>query len=124
MLNGLIGLPYERGGRGPSAFDCAGLVVELQRRRGTIVAAPPTGLSGISDMFAMARILSAQWRRLPNAQAWSVVYFPTVAHLGTMIDGRNFIHAAEDVGSVHISSLDDGFWKRKLRLFYTPEVLR
>jgi hypothetical protein len=44
-LNGLLGLPWQRGAAGPQAYDCWGLVVEVERalfgRTLPMIAEPP-----------------------------------------------------------------------------------
>lgn len=120
----LIGVPYVIGGRGPCAYDCAGLVLEMQRRHGRKLHIPETGDSKLSDHRAMRLILGADWlllyETLSGPPAGSVVFFPNDAHVGTMIDSRRFLHTTSDIGYALVESLTSPFWSRKRREFWTP----
>lgn len=53
-LDDLLGKPWKRGARGPDAYDCWGLVWEVQRRFGRslpTVDDPPTSLMGVAKLF-------------------------------------------------------------------------
>lgn len=119
MLSDLIGLPYELGGRGPTAYDCAGLVMEMQRRQGLPGGIPDTGDSKMSDHLTMRRVLQAAWREIEQPEPGCIVFFASDAHVGTMIDdGVRFLHTSSLRGSALIELLDGPLWLRKRRLFY------
>ncbi len=96
----LLGLPFERGGRGPHAFDCYGLVVEMFRRAGCVVPdfESPGTLEEIEDLVASA---SARWRRVPIGTPGAVVTFRVDgygAHVGYALGGDRFLHAWDATG--------------------------
>lgn len=53
-LGDLLGKPWKRGAHGPDAYDCWGLVWEVQRRYGVglpMVEDPPNTLMGVAKLF-------------------------------------------------------------------------
>ena len=123
-IEDLIGVPYRVGGRGPADYDCAGLVIELQARQGRILRIPDTGETRLSDHLAMRHVLRLKWRELRFVYPGCIVFFPSQAHVGTMIDARRFLHTTSEMGAACIEDLAAPRWKRARRSFYTPEVQR
>ncbi len=120
VIADLIGKPYRIGGRGPDAFDCAGLVLEVQRRLGRTIEIPETPGEKAAQYTSMLRILGQHWRSLERPEPGSVVFFETQAHVGTVLDATRFLHTEEDFGGVLIESLGSPRWWRAGRSFWVP----
>jgi len=116
-VDDLIGKPFLRGGRGPDAYDCAGLVVEVMRRRGINLTIPDTPAAESDQLTAMRAILATQWVDVPRAFAGCVVFFKP-QHVAVMLSPTRFIHVAEDVGQVCIERLEGAIWPRRFVGFY------
>jgi cell wall-associated NlpC family hydrolase len=116
-IDDLIGKPFQRGGRGPDGYDCAGLVVEVLRRRNIHLSIPDTPESNHDQLVSMREILRAKWIDIPRAWPGCVVYFKP-AHVGIMLTRTNFLHVAEDVGQVCIERLEGPTWPRRFAGFY------
>ena len=99
LLAGLPGAPYVRGARGPRAFDCWGLVLEVRRRLG--LPAPPDFASGaltLADMRALFRgERPAGWQR--SALALGAIVLAPDAHAGVLV-GSRVLHAQARSGVV------------------------
>jgi cell wall-associated NlpC family hydrolase len=100
-LEELIGLPFERGGRGPDAYDCWGLVLALRRRLG--LREPPDIATGTLTreqahaLFAL-QSLPLGWRRVPLSPG-GIVFAQCAAHAGVYVAGR-IVHAQTTAGVV------------------------
>jgi cell wall-associated NlpC family hydrolase len=116
-IDDLIGKPFTRGGRGPDTYDCAGLVVEILRRRNIHLRIPDTPESNDDQLASMREIMRANWIDIPRATPGCLVYFKH-GHVGIMLSPFSFIHVAEDVGQVCIERLDGPIWPRKFAGFY------
>jgi cell wall-associated NlpC family hydrolase len=96
----LMGLPFERGGRGPRHFDCYGLVKEMFRRAGNEVPdfhSPGT----LEEIEALISEKCRKWRRVPVGTPGALLTFRIEgfgAHVGYMLDNDRFIHAWETTG--------------------------
>lgn len=96
----LLGLPFIRGARGPAAYDCYGLAIEMYRRAGVDVpdfVSPGT----TEEIDAIVTRESVRWRRVELGQLMSLVTFRVEglgAHVGIMIDTDRFIHALDGAG--------------------------
>ena len=117
----LIGAPFLADARGPSAYDCVGLVEEVLRRLGCTLPAY------LSDTASLHRALAAggplaEARRLESAETGCVALFrsPSEAgrHLGIMLDPIHLLHASEDAGTVVTESLAHSPWGRRVLGFY------
>lgn len=101
VCEGLIGLPFERGARGPAAFDCWGLVLEMRRRLGLPV--PPDFATGGDFTRQQAHELFAEhprtgWRCTPLRHG-GVILTACAAHAGVHVAGR-IVHAQSTAGVV------------------------
>jgi hypothetical protein len=89
-FNDLIGRPFVRGGRGPHAFDCWGLVLEVRRRLG--LALPPDFASAsltreeMCDLFRTPERPPGWHRGAPSLGA--IVRSQAGAHAGIFVAGR------------------------------------
>lgn len=115
----LIGKPFLRGGRGPDSYDCAGLVVEVLRRRGIDLVIPDTPVDKGDQLTSMREILAAKWIPVPRAFPGCLVYFKGLpGHVGVMLSAFSFIHVADAVGQVCIERLEGSVWPRRFDGFY------
>lgn len=120
-LRDLIGKPYAVHGRGPDAYDCFGLAIEVCRRYGKI----------LEDSFYdeitsdMERRLIDETKavihaeRLPGPVEGAVVEFLIAGkprHVGVCLGDGTFIHALKDLG-VRTSELSA--WSKRIEGFYT-----
>lgn len=124
ILDGLIGKPFKAGGRGPDAFDCVGLAVEVQRRRG--LPQPPF----LSDEVELHRQLAAggalcDAQRLETAEPGCFVLLRSFEeghhHIGIMIDRFTMLHCRREIG-VAREVLARSLWARRVIGFYRPEA--
>ena len=60
----LLGIPFERGARGPDSFDCYGLAREMFRRAGVTVPdfTSPGTMERAAELIASQ---SERWRKVP-----------------------------------------------------------
>lgn len=115
----LVGASFAWGGRGPDAFDCYGLVMELHRRRGIALPdyrSPTDGAEGgkISAMMTMGLQL---WKETPKTPgALIMIRLPFSSHVATVIDDLRMIHTWEGSGGVVIERI--ATWKHRIQGFY------
>jgi len=96
----LLGKPFVRGARGPYAYDCYGLVIEMNRRAGIVLPdfVTPNEIERAADLVSQA---SGAWTRVPLRTPGATVVFRVEgvgAHVGYMLDNTDFIHAFETTG--------------------------
>jgi cell wall-associated NlpC family hydrolase len=100
VLRDLPGQPFRRGARGPDAFDCWGLVLEVRRRLD--LALPPDFASGeltrenLRDLFHAER--PAGWRRIEPALG-AIVLANDATHAGVLVSNR-VLHTQARAGVV------------------------
>jgi cell wall-associated NlpC family hydrolase len=117
----LVGKPYAEGARGPAAYDCLGLAIELERRRGLAVPDFVSSEAELHRQLAAGGFLAGlEPISAPEAGALVLMRSDHAAkvHLGVMTDAFSMLHAAEAVGSVVRQRLADTFWKRRVLGFY------
>ena len=120
MYVDLIGARYLRNGRGPDAFDCAGLVVELQRRQGVPMEIPATPDGERAAASVMLAILRRRWRELEHPRAGCIVFFRNQMHVATMIDERRFLHTDSYTEGACVEKLTDALWRKAACSFHRP----
>lgn len=103
----LQGHPYRYGANGPDAFDCSGLVQYAYGRAGARV--PRT---------TRAQFDAINRRYLEQLEPGDLVFFRTagirVSHVGIFIGDDEFVHAPKSGSNVHISSLDEEYWRSRM----------
>ena len=117
LIADLIGAPYAERGRGPHAFDCEGLFLEVQRRRGYAGSVPPAAATE-QRARAWMHIAVGEWRELSRPQAGCAVFFAADLHVGTMYDRSRFLHTTSEFGEAYLETLDSPFWCGKTPRFY------
>jgi len=102
-LNDLIGRPYRCGARGPAAFDCWGLVLEMRRRLG-LETPPDFATRVLTPEHARALFHDERppgWVRV-QASHGAIALAPDAAyrpHAGVQFAGR-IVHAVHGAGVV------------------------
>lgn len=115
----LVGIPFERGGRGPASFDCYGLCRYIIERDSGI-AVPDYGAPADQGAIQALMVGSAFfWKRLEQPKVGSIVMFKTgrfISHVGIVKTDYRFIHTWEQSGGVVIERLEH--WKNRIVGFY------
>jgi cell wall-associated NlpC family hydrolase len=120
----LIGKPFKLGSRGPDAFDCVGLVLEMAHRLGL---EPPNYLSCSAEFHRQAaedysRVADCPKLKGPETGAMVLLRDDVNAyHLGLMVDGFRFLHTRRDTGCI-VSSVLDPLWRPRILGFYQLRV--
>lgn len=101
----LVGLPFQRGGRGPQAYDCYGLLLKLFQRQGITAPATPAPMTD-EALRGAHDALMPHWQRCPLRPGVGLLFNDAGPfHVGVAIDDDLFIHAAERVGQVALDRL-------------------
>lgn len=114
----LVGTPFRKGGRGPDAFDCFGLVAEMKRREGK----PIPERESPTENAGMAMLLAAQiplCDELPGPRAGAIVAIRQgrfVSHVGYMVNDFEMVHAWSRSGGVTCEPISA--WDRHIAGFY------
>lgn len=101
----LIGMPFQRGGRGPDTFDCYGLLLTLFQRQGLSPPTCPAPMTeaALRDAYS---VLIPHWHKCPVHPGAMLLFNDSGPyHVGVAIDDDLFIHAAERVGQVALDRL-------------------
>ena len=124
-LDDLIGKPYKEGARGPGAFDCWGLVLEVAARAGIELPeiAVPADNKQRGEIVDFQR--KTNFERIESPQPCCLVLFRIIDdenrirwHVGFVLAGcGRFIHTTGKMG-VNISALDDPKWKLHIEGYY------
>jgi cell wall-associated NlpC family hydrolase len=113
----LIGAPFVYGGRGPTAFDCYGLIMEIYKGQGVNLPdyASPKDQAAISAIFGNQLPL---WEEVPRAPGTVALMRMgrLISHCGYMLDNERMIHTIESTGGVTVQRLD--VWGQRLIGFY------
>lgn len=96
VVAAFIGKPFARGGRGPQAFDCWGLVLAL--RAALALPVPPDFALPLSTPLAVRQRLSLCAPVVDPAPG-AIAYSEHYAHAGIVWAGR-VVHAARGAGVV------------------------
>lgn len=113
----LIGTPFCYGARGPHAFDCYGLVMEMARRNGHCL--PDFGVASQQAMIsAMMGASLPQWQPVdPGPGAVVLIRVGRWAsHCAYQIDDHRMIHAWERAHGVSLIRIDE--WQQRIVGFY------
>jgi cell wall-associated NlpC family hydrolase len=121
QINDLLGLPYKRGARGPNAYDCYGLCIEVCRRAGVILPEIETPIlkDARNELFASTKDV---WVKLAQPQLWCLAAFFIKRrwHAGVVLPGLNsFIHVTSGI-NVSVSQLANYKWRQRFDGFYVP----
>lgn len=120
QIRDLIGKPYKVHGRGPEAYDCYGLVIEVSRRFGRLLPDlfyEKTGVEINAKLIGSGKSAITAYK-IPEPVEGAVVVLIIKGkphHVGVCIGDGNFIHATEDTG-VRVDSLAS--YRSKIEGFY------
>lgn len=100
----LIGKPFQDLGRGPDAYDCWGVVLEVSKRLGNNV--PDYGVSHEDQDLVMGtyRAVQEDYLRLSKTDELLpgdiLIYkrLDSGLHFGIMVDCYHFIHSSDGIG--------------------------
>lgn len=121
----LIGRPFAHRGRGPAAYDCWGLVMEVYRQTWGIEL-PDYAADGSRAFRAVAAATiegeRGAWIELAQGEErpGDVVMlrrFGRPLHLGVVLPQRRFLHA-DDPGGVSCPRYDAMAWRSRVLGFY------
>ncbi len=117
----LLGKPFEYGGRGPDAFDCYGLAVELYRRAAMVL--PDYASSDQPEAQGGGFLHGADhyFDRVAQPQPLDIILFQVVpryiTHCGVYVGHGRFIHIMQRI-SVACEELASPVWQQKQRGVY------
>ena len=122
-IGDLVGMPFKPRGRGPDAYDCWGLAMEVYRRRG--IGLPDFAYGDDLEITVLNELIRGNKRlivEIDRPEPWCLVGFSLIPayehHIGVSLpDGRRFIHARRR-HRIIISRFNDQAWKRRIRGFY------
>ena len=115
----LVGTPFRYGGRGPTHFDCYGLVLEMFKRAGVENVPDYGSAEDIGRIAAMMNSAELQWKKLDSPRPGALVFVRIGrfnAHVGFCLDGNRMIHTWERSGGVVIERLET--WRRQIVGYY------
>lgn len=107
------GAPYKPGGTGPEGFDCSGFAEYVFKKAGIEI---PRTVRG--------QYKSGQSASVSNLRKGHLVFFSTSKfggglfspnHVGIYAGNETFIHAPSSGGRVRYDSLDEDYWKDRLK---------
>lgn len=118
----LIGLPFVDGGRGPAAYDCWGLAMELFKRQGKPVKDYPINAVDVDGIANQMHKDESLWHKLEAPKEGCLVLLRLTPgcwanHVGIYIGYGRFIHAYVVTG-VCTDRLRK--WKSRIVGFYEP----
>lgn len=100
----LIGVEFEYGGRGPSSYDCWGLVQECYRRWHGVDLPDYRSTSNASENAVLMEKEGLRlWRQLPSIEKGSVILIRVKrlgAHVGFVHSDTRFIQSLENMGVI------------------------
>jgi NlpC/P60 family len=120
VFTDLLGKPFAEGARGPEAFDCVGIALEVARRLGKQL---PDYLSSEAELHAQLSgdgSTLADCPQIARPEPGCLVLFRMSSsehHIGTMIDPYRMIHTLPCTGCV-IERINSNLWQRKVIGFY------
>lgn len=114
----LIGIPFEKGARGPEKYDCLGLLAEMYRRKGISIHDPGTGEDQSTNHLLIHMYAPQNWKKVAQAPGVAVLFRlgRFACHIGFVVDDMHFIHAWEGSGGVTRERLS--LWKQRIVGFY------
>lgn len=95
----LIGKPWLRGARGPEAYDCLGLVLEVARRLGRPLPAYVSDAAELHRQLAEGGAALGGLPEIDGPEPGAVALLRGLpAHLGIMLDRYWMLHSVEGIG--------------------------
>ena len=96
-VDDLLGKPYEEHGRGPDAYDCYGLVIEVERRLGKAL---PDVVYQNHDLELSRKAATLPLARTDRAERGSVIEIESKGelHIGVALSPTVMIHSTYNRG--------------------------
>jgi cell wall-associated NlpC family hydrolase len=110
----LLGKPFRKGARGPDAYDCVGLLLEVERRMGYPI--PAWGSHARELVPAMAC-----WEPVTDPQPGDGILIHSVDpewHVAVVCGDNYMIHAHPDCGQVVRERYNSFPWQARIEGFY------
>lgn len=117
----LIGKPFEYSGRGPDAYDCYGLAVELYRRANIVL--PDYQSTDIVEAQANGFMHGAEhyFEQVNKLKNLDIILFQIIpkyiTHCGIYVGNGRFLHITRKT-KVTCEEVNNMIWKDKQRGFY------
>lgn len=122
-MNKYVGKLYVPFGRGPDAFDCWGLVMQIYKDQGIelndYAYVSPEDIEKNEAIFN-AEGATGDWHHSKYPDSGDLVVFNIAGypvHVGIMINNRQFIHAHKSCG-VAVESVNSIRWRNRLHGYY------
>lgn len=115
----LLGAPFKVGGRGPTEFDCYGLVREMYRRaRGVVLPEYVTYETRGENHSLISAFRQTDWASVGMGADRAVVFQigRYACHIGYMLNREQFIHTLESTGGPCVERLS--LWSHRIAGFY------
>jgi len=121
----LIGKPYQPGARGPDAFDCLGLHLELLRRQGYDVPDYGSSMASFHLNFDGPGGILGVCREIELPVPGCTVLLRTGSnvderHIGTMLDSFTMLHTMRETRSVVTEKVISPVWRHRVLGYYLP----
>lgn len=121
----LLDKPFKNGGRGPDAYDCYGLGIEIFRRYGIQILDYKISCMDLSLIDATIEQEQSRWRKLEKPLEPCLIVMRCnspryINHAGVYIGKGRFIHTTSKAG-VRVQLLNDIYYKDKIEGFYIPK---
>ena len=110
----LLGKPYADNGRGPDAYDCVGVFLEIQRRIGNMLP------DYSSDLWGLALARNDGWERVTDPQPGDGILIRSAHpswHIGAVCGAGYMIHAHPQCG-VSRERYNADPWHKRIEGFY------
>jgi len=110
----LLGKPWRKDARGPDAYDCVGLLLEIARRLGYLI---PAYASTVSELD-LAR---THWEPTTDPQPGDAILVHSADprwHVGVVSGGGYMLHSTQDIGEVVRERYNSFPWQARLEGFY------
>jgi cell wall-associated NlpC family hydrolase len=104
VAGAMVGQPYVFGGSKPGGFDCSGFVHWVYTQAGK----PLPRL--IPQQLAAGKPVERKALEVGDLVAFEDTYTSGVSHVGIFIGADQFIHAADELQGVRISSMSAAYW--------------
>lgn len=119
----LIGKPFACGARGPEAYDCLGLCMELLRRRGMQVPEYVSEEEELHRHLAAGNDSLAAMQRVQQPRGGEIALFGPLGsspcHMGVMLNPWHMLHTTADTRCV-VERLASPLWRRRLLGYFEP----
>lgn len=120
----LIGKPFVDGARGPAAYDCWGICMEVFKRCGYSLPDYPISATDKESISAAIEDGKNVWKMIEQPQAPCVVIMrlgshTLINHCGVYVGEGKIIHTRNKVGAV-IERLDTPLMRRIVKGFALP----